>query len=396
MRPAPRHLIVLDLETKHMIEEVEKTQAHIWFSDRKQASRDLWGRLRSSNWFGVESTIDIQRIIQMRGRPQFAPYLAKLSNPGPIRTIQDLYRAVVNEDIDVADLAYNPQLHEIYIEENSSRKTWRLLEVNRRLGMSIAVTWDAQNGFRHWPERDVDTLIEELCKFRVVVGANLFNFDYRVLERYVPEVRNLLGFRTIDILGHARWALFLIWLTKKLRNERVSKERVAHILRRHRVFPGGELDDPYRFRDSWYKRARLRDDVWNVAAADTSALYKNQRGVSLGNLARGTLGQKKLGKAANALNLYRTGQLKELAEYCQQDVALTRDIFLHGLEHGYVRFGEEKVPVRWKSLARKLAKSKKKRGPGSEPDCIGHQQSLLADTPVLLPVERLFRERYSR
>ena len=39
-----------------------------------------------------------------------------------------------------------------------------------------------------------------------------------------------------------------------------------------------------------------------------------------------------------ALQWWKEQKLDLIKEYCQQDVALTRDIYLYGQEHGYVLF----------------------------------------------------------
>ena len=40
--------------------------------------------------------------------------------------------------------------------------------------------------------------------------------------------------------------------------------------------------------------------------------------------------------------------MEELTEYCRQDVAATRDLFLHGLEQGYLVYKEKKTGTRLK------------------------------------------------
>lgn len=60
-------------------------------------------------------------------------------------------------------------------------------------------------------ERDVESLVAELRRFRLIVAANP-SFDFRVLERYDPFVRRDLGFRTIDVLAHPRFAVLLALL----------------------------------------------------------------------------------------------------------------------------------------------------------------------------------------
>jgi len=72
------------------------------------------------------------------------------------------------------------------------------------------------------------------------------------------------------------------------------------------------------------------------------------------------LGERKTGDGLKALRLWKEGKLQELADYCLQDVKLTRDIYEYGAEHGELRFesrfgGPGKVPVSWKKIGADLA-----------------------------------------
>lgn len=60
--------------------------------------------------------------------------------------------------------------------------------------------------------------------------------------------------------------------------------------------------------------------------------------VSLDAIAHETLGTGKSGSGLDALKYYAEGRLEELAKYCLDDVRITRDIYLQGLEHGEVSF----------------------------------------------------------
>lgn len=60
--------------------------------------------------------------------------------------------------------------------------------------------------------------------------------------------------------------------------------------------------------------------------------------VSLDNIASATLGARKSADGLLALQWWKEQKLDLIKEYCQQDVALTRDIYLYGQEHGYVLF----------------------------------------------------------
>jgi DEAD/DEAH box helicase domain-containing protein len=79
---------------------------------------------------------------------------------------------------------------------------------------------------------------------------------------------------------------------------------------------------------------------------------------SLGHLATETLGEEKSGDGLAAIGWFREGRSDDLRRYCERDVALLRDLFRFGLEHGFLLFrtrGGERVrlPAPW-SLAEVL------------------------------------------
>ena len=56
--------------------------------------------------------------------------------------------------------------------------------------------------------------------------------------------------------------------------------------------------------------------------------------MGLGAIAKGTLGAGKNGSGAAAIQLWRTGKLDVLREYCLNDVKLTREIYEYALANG--------------------------------------------------------------
>jgi DEAD/DEAH box helicase domain-containing protein len=60
--------------------------------------------------------------------------------------------------------------------------------------------------------------------------------------------------------------------------------------------------------------------------------------LSLDRLAKHTLGTNKSADGLQALQWYKEGKIREICEYCRQDVEITRDLFYHGLEKGYFLF----------------------------------------------------------
>lgn len=81
---------------------------------------------------------------------------------------------------------------------------------------------------------------------------------------------------------------------------------------------------------------------------------KNRLGyrVKLDNIAQATLNVGKSADGLQALAWWKQGRLDLITEYCRQDVAVTRDVYLYGREHGHVLFTNKagqkvKVPVDW-------------------------------------------------
>jgi DEAD/DEAH box helicase domain-containing protein len=69
-----------------------------------------------------------------------------------------------------------------------------------QLKVACAVTWSTEkNDFSIYWEKDVPALIAELKSATKVIGFNLINFDYQVLQPYSPETR-FASIPTLDLL----------------------------------------------------------------------------------------------------------------------------------------------------------------------------------------------------
>jgi DEAD/DEAH box helicase domain-containing protein len=74
---------------------------------------------------------------------------------------------------------------------------------------------------------------------------------------------------------------------------------------------------------------------------------------SLNSLVGATFKQKKTADGLEAIKMYREGRIKELTDYCLEDVRLTRDLFNYGKKEGKVLFFDTRsaqefaVPVSW-------------------------------------------------
>lgn len=74
--------------------------------------------------------------------------------------------------------------------------------------------------------------------------------------------------------------------------------------------------------------------------------------LSLDHLAKVTLGKEKTANGLQALQWWKQGRIREIIEYCKQDVLITRDLFLYGQKNGYLLFNNKagntvRIPVEW-------------------------------------------------
>lgn len=74
--------------------------------------------------------------------------------------------------------------------------------------------------------------------------------------------------------------------------------------------------------------------------------------LSLDHLGQATLGAQKSANGLLALKWWKEGKIRKIIDYCRQDVALTRDLYLFGLNHRYLLFKNKagkvvRIPVEW-------------------------------------------------
>lgn len=69
-------------------------------------------------------------------------------------------------------------------------------------GLSVAVTWDQETGYREWYEGDATALVAELGRHGRVVTFNGERFDFQVLAAYCPV--DPLYTKSLDILQDLR------------------------------------------------------------------------------------------------------------------------------------------------------------------------------------------------
>ena len=63
--------------------------------------------------------------------------------------------------------------------------------------------------------------------------------------------------------------------------------------------------------------------------------------LSLDNIAMNTLGVSKSADGLQSLKWFREGKLDLISEYCKQDVKVTRDVYLHGVERGHLFYSDK-------------------------------------------------------
>jgi DEAD/DEAH box helicase domain-containing protein len=83
-----------------------------------------------------------------------------------------------------------------------------------------------------------------------------------------------------------------------------------------------------------------KGDISAIPTLDLMLKIKDSVGhrIGLDAVAQETLGARKSGDGLDAIKYYKTGQLDKLKEYCLQDVAVTRDVYDHGISKGSVKF----------------------------------------------------------
>jgi DEAD/DEAH box helicase domain-containing protein len=69
--------------------------------------------------------------------------------------------------------------------------------------------------------------------------------------------------------------------------------------------------------------------------------------IKLDQLASETLGTANSGDGLKAVEWWRAGDKDRVVKYCEQDVAILRDVVEHGRTKGFVMVSARQVPVQW-------------------------------------------------
>lgn len=132
--------------------------------------------------------------------------------------------------------------------------------------------------------------------------------------------------------------------------ERQAAALVAYLARFERVVGFNLLRFDYAVLSAY------APDLWPLLVPRTLDLLERVRQglgyrVGLDALCRATLGRGKSGSGAEAPRLWREGEHLRVARYCRDDVRLTRDLYLHGLRHGFIRYPGGDLVVRGRRSA---------------------------------------------
>lgn len=94
-------------------------------------------------------------------------------------------------------------------------------------------------------------------------------------------------------------------------------------------------------------------DLGRLNSLDIFEIVQNSLGFRLGlnSIARATLEIGKIGTGLDALRYFRQGEMNKLAQYCQHDVFVTRELYEYGRRHGHLLYYRgsalETIPASW-------------------------------------------------
>jgi DEAD/DEAH box helicase domain-containing protein len=83
-------------------------------------------------------------------------------------------------------------------------------------------------------------------------------------------------------------------------------------------------------------------DLLQLPQCDMLAIIRESLGfrIKLDDVAAATIGTKKSAHGLLAVQWWKEGKVKEIIDYCQQDVKVTKEVYEFGLEHGYILFDD--------------------------------------------------------
>jgi DEAD/DEAH box helicase domain-containing protein len=111
-----------------------------------------------------------------------------------------------------------------------------------QLKMACGVTWSTEkNDFSVYWEKDASALIDELKSAAKVIGFNLRDFDYQVLQPYAPDIR-FASLPTLDLLLDISRILGFRLSLDTIANASLGMAKTANGVQSVEWFRKGELD----------------------------------------------------------------------------------------------------------------------------------------------------------
>jgi DEAD/DEAH box helicase domain-containing protein len=111
-----------------------------------------------------------------------------------------------------------------------------------KLKVACGVTWSTErNDFAIYWEKDVPALVDELRSATRVIGFNLRDFDYQVLQPYAPDTR-FASLPTLDLLLEIHKILGFRLSLDAIASASLGQGKTADGIQSVAWFRGGELD----------------------------------------------------------------------------------------------------------------------------------------------------------
>jgi DEAD/DEAH box helicase domain-containing protein len=206
---------------------------------------------------------------------------------------------------------------------------------------------------------------------RAVEGADAPRIVCLDIEtRYAA--REVGGWKRIDCMG---MALAVVFDAQQRAYTTYMESDAAHLVEALRqadlVIGYNVVRFDYRVLSAYTSQAFDRIPTFDMLLALKKVLGFR---VSLGTLAQATLGRSKSADGEQSLAWVREGRFDLVEAYCRLDVALTWELFRHGLARGWLAFERRGValrtpPLQWEldAILRDAARQRALRVRGAEP-----------------------------
>ncbi len=149
---------------------------------------------------------------------------------------------------------------------------WKNLHLMK---VAVAVVYDSlDQKFISYLEEEMEQLVEKLKSADLVVGFNLLNFDYGVLQPYTIE--NLKKLKTFDILDDVKKRLSFRLSLNHLANKTLKVEKSADGLQSLKWFKEGKID---LITEYCKKDVEITRDLFQFGLENEYLLYERRDGV---------------------------------------------------------------------------------------------------------------------